>query len=126
MRSSAAAARMPSTCWGPSGSRTTMRPSSLCARFSNVPIGMMMSDVRRKPSEKAELLLSAARYLNETLEDAVPHAGVVVSAFDPGTELISCEYAWVDGEKLDPAIFPALPLNREGGGMQSRVITTAE
>jgi hypothetical protein len=83
---------------------------------------MMMSDVRRKPSEKAELLLSAARYLNETLdpervyarfhellEDAVPHAGVVVSAFDPGTELISCEYAWVDGEKLDPAIFPALP-----------------
>ena len=98
-----------------------------------------MSDVRRKPSEKAELLLSAARYLNETLdpervyarfhellEDAVPHAGVVVSAFDPGTELISCEYAWVDGEKLDPAIFPALPLNREGGGMQSRVITTGE
>jgi len=100
---------------------------------------MMMAYVGRKPMEKAELLLSAARYLNETLEpervyarfhelleDAVPHAGVVVSAFDPATELITCEYAWVDGEKLDPAIFPALPLNREGGGMQSRVITTAE
>ncbi|HEY6835758.1 MAG TPA: ATP-binding protein [Gaiellaceae bacterium] len=91
------------------------------------------------PSETAELLLSAARYLNETLEpervydrfhelleDAVPHAGVVVSAFDPATELITCEYAWVDGEKLDPAIFPSLPVNREGGGMQSRVITTGE
>ena len=89
--------------------------------------------------EKAELLLSAARYLNETLEpervydrfhelleDAIPHGGVVVSAFDPGTEIITCEYAWVDGEKLDPAIFPALPLNRDGGGMQSRVITTGE
>jgi signal transduction histidine kinase len=100
---------------------------------------MMMAHVGWKPVEKAELLLAAARYLNETLEpervydrfhelleDAVPHAGVVVSAFDPGTELISCEYAWVDGEKLDPAIFPALPLNREGGGMQSRVITTGE
>jgi signal transduction histidine kinase len=100
---------------------------------------MMMAHVGRKPMEKAELLLSAARYLNETLEpervydrfhelleDAVPHAGVVVSAFDPATELITCEYAWVDGEKLDPAIFPALPLNRDGGGMQSRVITTAE
>ena len=98
-----------------------------------------MSHVRRKPSTKAELLLSAARYLNETLEpervydrfhelleEAVPHAGVVVSAFDPATELISCEYAWVDGEKLDPAIFPALPVNREGGGMQSRVITSGE
>jgi signal transduction histidine kinase len=95
--------------------------------------------VARRPSEKAELLLSAARYLNETLEpervydrfhelleDAVPHGGVVVSAFDDATGLISCEYAWVDGEKLDPAIFPALPLNRDGGGMQSRVITSGE
>jgi signal transduction histidine kinase len=100
---------------------------------------MMMAHVGRKPMEKAELLLSAARYLNETLEpervydrfhelleDAIPHGGVVVSGFDPGTELITCEYAWVDGEKLDPAIFPALPLNRDGGGMQSRVITTGE
>jgi signal transduction histidine kinase len=100
---------------------------------------MMMSHVGRKPVEKAELLLAAARYLNETLDpgrvydrfhellrDAVPHAGVVVSSFDAETELISCEYAWVDGEKLDPAIFPELELNREGGGMQSRVIVSGE
>jgi two-component system, OmpR family, phosphate regulon sensor histidine kinase PhoR len=90
-------------------------------------------------AEKAGLLLAAARYLNETLEparvydrfhelltDAVPHAGVVVSSFDPATELISCDYAWVDGEKLDPAIFPSLELNRAGGGMQSRVIVSGE
>jgi signal transduction histidine kinase len=95
--------------------------------------------VARRPSEKAELLLSAARYLNETLEpervydrfhelleDAIPHGGIVVSSLDSATGLISCEYAWVDGEKLDPAIFPTLPLNRDGGGMQSRVITTGE
>jgi PAS domain S-box-containing protein len=94
---------------------------------------------RKSEGEKAELLLAAARYLSETLEpqrvydrfhellvDAIPHGGVVVSSFDPKTELISCDYAWVDGEKLDPAIFPQLPLNREGGGMQSRVITTGE
>jgi signal transduction histidine kinase len=93
----------------------------------------------RRKIEKAELLLAAARYLNETLEparvydrfhelleDAVPHDGVVVSSFDPATELISCEYAWVDGEKLDPSIFPVLLLNRKGGGMQSRVITSGE
>ena len=91
----------------------------------------------KRKVEKAELLLAAARYLNETLEpdrvydrfhelleDAVPHAGAVVSSFDANSELISCEYAWVDGEKLDPSIFPSLPLNRQGGGMQSRVITT--
>ncbi len=94
---------------------------------------------RHTGAEKAELLLAAARYLNETLElervydrfhellaDAVPHGGVVVSSFDPETELIRCEYAWVDGEKLDPSIFPALPLNRAGGGMQSRVIVSGE
>ena len=52
----------------------------------------------RRGAEKAELLLAAARYLNETLEpervydrfrellgDAVPHDGVVVSSFDPET-----------------------------------------
>ena len=89
-------------------------------------------------AEKAELLLAAASYLNETLElervydrfhellsEAVPHNGVIVSSFDPETELIRCDYAWVDGGKLDPAILPLLPLNREGG-MQSRVIMSGE
>ena len=93
---------------------------------------------RERGAEKAELLLSAARYLNETLElervydrfhqlltDAVPHNGVIVSSFDAETQLISCDYAWVDGGKLDPAILPPLSLNREGG-MQSRVIMTGE
>ncbi|HSC51597.1 MAG TPA: ATP-binding protein [Gaiellaceae bacterium] len=90
-------------------------------------------------STKAELLLAAARYLNETLEpervyerfhellaEAVPHNGVIVSSHDPETELITADYAWVDGGRLDPAILPPLPLNREGGGMQSRVIVTGE
>jgi signal transduction histidine kinase len=94
---------------------------------------------RHRGVEKAELLLAAARYLNETLElervydrfrelltEAVPHNGVIVSSFDPGMELISCEYAWVDGGKLDPEILPPLPLNRRGGGMQSKVIVTGE
>ena len=89
-------------------------------------------------AEKAELLLAAASYLNETLElervydrfhellsEAVPHNGVIVSSFDPETELIRCDYAWVDGGKLDPAILPPLPLNHEGG-MQSRVIMSGE
>ncbi|MFL5920346.1 MAG: ATP-binding protein [Gaiellaceae bacterium] len=95
--------------------------------------------VRHRGAEKAELLLAAARYLNETLElervydrfrellaDAVPHNGVIVSSFDRVTGLISCDYAWVDGGKLDPSILPPLPLNRGGGGMQSRVIVTGD
>ncbi len=92
-----------------------------------------------REAEKARLLLEAARHLNETLDparvhdrfhellaDAIHHNGVVVSSFDEADQLIRCDYAWVDGERLDPRIFPPLPLNREGGGMQSRVITTGE
>src|SRR5262245_27645322 len=87
----------------------------------------------------AQLLLDAARVLGETLEpervherfhellaDVIPHDGVVVSSYDPGDELIRCEYAWSDGATLDPSALPPLPLNREGGGMQSRVIVSGE
>ncbi len=94
---------------------------------------------RHAGAQKAELLLEAARYLNETLElervydrfhellvEPIPHGGVIVSSFDPETEEIRCEYALVEDEKLDPAIFPPLKLNREGGGMQSRVIMSGE
>jgi GAF domain-containing protein len=94
---------------------------------------------RQAGVEKAELLLAAARYLNETLElervydrfhellsEPVPHAGVIVSSFDSATGRIFCDYALVDGEKLDPALLPPLDLNREGGGMQSRVIMSGE
>jgi two-component system, OmpR family, phosphate regulon sensor histidine kinase PhoR len=92
-----------------------------------------------REAEKARLLLEAARYLNETLDpgrvhdrfrellaDAVPHGGVVVSSYDDAEGLIRCDYAWVDGNRLDPEILPPLKLNRQGGGMQSRVITTGE
>ena len=86
--------------------------------------------------ETTRLLLEAARYLGETLEpirvydrfreiiaDAIPHDGVMVSSFDPDQEIIRCDYAWVDGELLDVAIFPPLKL-QSTGGMQSEVIRT--
>jgi PAS domain S-box-containing protein len=90
-------------------------------------------------ANEARLLLEAARYLNETLDigrvydrfhelltEAIPHGGVVVSSYDADDELIRCDYAWVDGNRLDPKIFPPLALNTSGGGMQSRVITSGE
>ena len=95
-------------------------------------------DLARK-AEIVELLLEAARRLGETLEPegvydtfhdllrgVVPHDGVVVSSFDERDDLIRCEYAWVEGNRLDPTTFPPVPLNRKGGGMQSRVIMTGE
>jgi two-component system, OmpR family, phosphate regulon sensor histidine kinase PhoR len=88
----------------------------------------------------AELLLEAARDLGESLEpervydrfhellaNVVEHDGVLVSSCEAARdELIRCEYAWSDGKRLDTSIFPALPLNRQGGGMQSRVIISGE
>ena len=91
-------------------------------------------EIERK-AELAELLLDAARQLGESLEPelvyerfhellkaVVPHDGVVVSSYDERDGLIRCEYAWVEGNVVDASTLPPLPLNREGGGMQSRVI----
>lgn len=52
--------------------------------------------------------------------------GMIVSAYDPGNELIRCEYVWVKGTTADPAEFPPLPLGPEGTGMQTQVIRTGE
>ena len=90
-------------------------------------------------SELTQVLLAAARRLaesidpervydsfHELLEEVVPHDGVVVSSFNPDEGLIRCEYAWVEGARIDESTLPPLPLNPEGGGMQSRVIVTGE
>jgi PAS domain S-box-containing protein len=91
-------------------------------------------DLTRK-AEVAELLLEAARQFGEGMEpervyerfhnllrDVIQHDGVIISSYDERDDLIRCQYAWTDGAVLDPATLPPLPLNREGGGMQSRVI----
>jgi two-component system phosphate regulon sensor histidine kinase PhoR len=95
-------------------------------------------ELERK-ADVATLLLDAARQLGETLEPErvyerfhellgglVPHDGIVVSSYDDRDGLIRCEYAWVEGNLVDPATLPPLPLNRTGGGMQSRVIVSGE
>jgi PAS domain S-box-containing protein len=95
-------------------------------------------ELERK-TEVAELLLNAARQLGESIEperiyerfhelvaDAIQHDGLIISSYDDRDELIRCEYAWTDGAVLDATTLPALPLNRKGGGMQSRVIVSGE
>ncbi len=92
-----------------------------------------------RKAELAELLLHVARELGESLDpervydrfhellsDVIPHDGVVVSSLDETDETVHCDYAWADGERLDASIFPPLPVNRRGGGMQSRVIVSGE
>src|SRR4029453_1794241 len=99
---------------------------------------MNKSELQRK-AEVAELLLHAARRLGEGIEPervyerfheliggVLQHDGLIVSSHDERDDLIRCEYAWTDGAVLDPGTLTPVPLNREGGGMQSRVIVTGE
>jgi signal transduction histidine kinase len=99
---------------------------------------MSESELERK-ARVAETLLAAARELAEGLEPervyerfqallatVIPHDGLLVSSYEAADDLIRCEYVWNEGEKVDPATLPALPLNRTGGGMQSRVIVSGE
>ena len=99
----------------------------------------MNKDALERKAEVAELLLHAARRLGETLDpdhvydtfhdvlaDVVQHNGVIISSYDNVEELIHCEYAWTDGTRIDPSTLPPLQLNRDGGGMQSRVILSGE
>jgi len=94
-------------------------------------------ELQRK-AQIAELLLEAGRRLGETeplrvydafhalLTDIVPHDGIVVSYYDERDGMIRAEYVWVEGELVDPDRLPPLELNREGAGMQSRVIVGGE
>ncbi len=99
---------------------------------------MSDNELRRK-AELAELLLNAARQLGESIEperiyerfhqlvvDVIQHDGLIISSYDDRDELIRCEYAWTDGAVLDATTLPPLPLNRQGGGMQSRAIVSGE
>jgi PAS domain S-box-containing protein len=93
---------------------------------------------RDRSDERIALLLDAARHLGETLEpgrvydrfhelltDWIHHDGVVVSEYSADDGLIRCEYAWVEGNRLDPTILPPVSYNPKGG-MQSRVISTGQ
>ena len=86
-------------------------------------------------AETARVLVETARQLGKTLDpneiydcfhellsESIPHDGLLVSSYDSETNLITCDYAWSDGVKLDPTTLPPLEPNPHGGGMQSRVL----
>jgi PAS domain S-box-containing protein len=93
--------------------------------------------VLAREAQMTRMLLEAARSLGESLVpervydrfreilvDAVQYDGVVVSAYDETEDTIRCEYAWIDGERVSPDVFPPLKLGPEGRGMQTTVIRT--
>jgi hypothetical protein len=86
----------------------------------------VLLDAAQKLGDEVEPDALYARF-HELLDDVLPHDGIVISSYDAGDgDRIRCEYAWVEGNDIDPSTLPLLRLNRDGGGMQSRVILTGE
>lgn len=92
---------------------------------------------RGRSSEELSLVRDAGQLLGRTLDlnaiydtfhELVARAmdcdGLLVSSYTAADNLIRCAYAWVEGERVDAARFPPLPLAPEGHGMQSEVIRT--
>lgn len=94
---------------------------------------------RWSDKERIDVMLEGARQFGTTLDEqriynclrqllmgGMPMDGLLVSSFDPVTELMTCEYGWSDGEDLDITTLPPLQWNRDGHGMQSKVILTGK
>jgi signal transduction histidine kinase len=65
--------------------------------------------------------------LEYVIRTTMPADGMLVSSFDSSTQLITCSYAWIGGERPDVSGFPPLALEtKPGTGMQSEVIRTGQ
>ena len=92
----------------------------------SIEIARVLLDAARRLGDEVEPDALYARF-HELLADVVPHDGIVISSYDVGdNDRIRCEYAWVEGNEIDASTLPLLRLNRDGGGMQSRVIVSGE
>lgn len=98
----------------------------------------MERDLRRRTEELTHLL-SAGRALTETLDPQdiypiihhyisaeMPCDFLVISSYDPKSELITCEYLHSREGAQDVSNFPPIPLEPPGRGTQSLVIRSAE
>jgi len=93
----------------------------------------------RQQSDQVRLLYEASQQLNRTLNlndiyqaicdlmsTVAPNDGLIISAFDPETQLITCRAYWLENKWLDVSPFPSIPLEAEGKGTQSRVIHSGQ
>lgn len=96
-------------------------------------------DLLRQQSEQLHILYEASQRLNRTLDlnqiyqeicdfmsVIAPNDGMIISAFDPETQLITCRAYWMENTWLEVSSFPAIPLEPEGKGTQSLVIRSGQ
>jgi PAS domain S-box-containing protein len=93
----------------------------------------------RRHSEEMSLLLEASRELSSTLDlhtvytivhrtirQWAPCDSVIISSYDPASQLIRCVYYGDDAGEKDVSTFPPIPLEAEGQGTQSLVIRSGQ
>jgi len=96
-------------------------------------------ELLHQQSEQLKLLYEASQRLNRTLDlheiyqtvcdfmsFIAANDGLIISSFDPETQLITCRAYWMDNNWLDVSSFPAIPLEEEGKGTQSIAIRTGQ
>lgn len=108
--------------------------------FRDITQQKQAEESARRQSEQIRLLYDASQRLNRTLDineiyqtifeflsAILPCDGLIISAFDPSTELITCQAHWVGrGEAQDVSAYPPIPLEPEGRGTQSLAIRTGK
>jgi PAS domain S-box-containing protein len=85
-----------------------------------------VSELGRTLAESLELSLIYQRLTKAIYSLMEDVAGMMISLYDPRKALITCVSAHIDGEFVDTANLPPIPLAPEGSGTQSRVIHTGE
>lgn len=99
----------------------------------------LLFDTLNERAKDLTLLLNAGHELSETLDlqqiyeisyhyisTAVPCNILIISSFDPQSELITCEYLQNEEGMQDVSGFPSIPLEPPGKGTQSLVIRSGE
>ncbi|MBW7882323.1 MAG: PAS domain-containing protein, partial [Caldilineaceae bacterium] len=93
----------------------------------------------RDSAEERDLLYRAGEQLGRTLDlstiftimrsliaERMDCDVLYLSNFAPSTRLITCLFAWQDGQPMDISAFPPVPLAPEGKGTQSIAIRTGK
>ena len=113
--------------------------NGIVINFRDITDRKLAAEVTRQQGEQLRLLYEASQQLNRTLDVKeiyqticdfmtiiAPSDTLFISAFDADTQLITCKAYWMENNWMDVSPFPAIPLEEEGKGTQSRVIRSGQ
>jgi DNA-binding NarL/FixJ family response regulator len=114
-------------------------PSALFGELANVVRQLHKrwraeSELEHRNEEMAILYEASDRLIGETdlsriyevISDSTLRLmkadNLVVSSYDDEKKMMTCEFCWNEGTRIDVSAFPPIPLEDEGKGVQSKVI----